>query len=538
MKRSVLFLLGIIACAFLFAQGEESNQTTLTDLVSAYLKAEDEETRKQAVEALKKATSDVFELEKAFVNGIMYDKNVKCGWSALDAEAKDGKKRHFALFVPDKYDPKNPCALLLDLHGGVSRPTLIPPDTLQEYGKQVWEDMPNNNNLIVALPSGQAGATWWDPVGTSNVYETIRQIKRRYAVDDNKIFVTGFSDGGSGSFHFALHCPTPFAGFIPLNGSTLVAQYGGAVFPKNLANKRPLYVVNTTDDPLYPSEREKKVIDLLKNAGGNIEFTVYEKIGHRLDYIDKERPKIRDFIKKTERDPLPKNIIWMTDNPKESGRFSWVIVEEMGETGGEQPKLENLKFTQRLVLGVVIDQQYAGGDGAKVQEIQEGSTADKMGMQKGDLIVKIDNDEIKSFTDLRDALRKKKFEDEITVIVKRDDKEVTLKGKFPPKQEVDAFDYTKPFCSIEVKVTENRIDVKTYRVKRFRLLISSKMFPKDTKVEVYTNGALSFSSVVVPEIDTLLSYAASDMDRSMLFYGSIVVNLEEKKGEEKDEGKK
>ncbi|MCX7704282.1 MAG: PDZ domain-containing protein, partial [Planctomycetota bacterium] len=352
-------------------------------------------------------------------------------------------------------------------------------------------------------------------------------IKRRYVVDDNKIFVTGFSDGGSGSFHFAFHHPTPFAGFIPLNGSSLVAQYGGEVFAQNLLHKRPLYVVNTTEDTLYPAEQQRKLIDFFKEAGGNIEFTVYEKIGHRLDYIDKERPKIRDFIKKTVREPLPRNVVWMTDDVKERGRFAWVVVEELGETGGEKPILKSPKFTPRLVLGVVIDQEYQG-EGARVSDVAKDSTAAEMGIKAGDVIVKIDTNEVKSFQDLRVALSKKRFGDEVSVVVKRDGEEVVLKGKFPKGQEVDAFEYPKPFCSIEVSVNGNRIDVKTYRVKKYRLLVSSKMFPRDTKVEVYTNGVLSFSSVVAPDIATLLFYAASDMDRSMLFYGSIGVTLEEK----------
>ncbi|MCX7703986.1 MAG: hypothetical protein N2234_07830, partial [Planctomycetota bacterium] len=153
MDRISWFLFAMVGSAFLFAQGDES-KPTLSDLVGAYLKAEDEEERGKAAEALKKATGDVFELERAFASGIRYDKGVKCGWSALEAKANDGVKRHFALYVPEGYDPSVPCALLLDLHGGVSRPVLIPPDGLQGYGKQVWEDMPGKNNIILALPAG------------------------------------------------------------------------------------------------------------------------------------------------------------------------------------------------------------------------------------------------------------------------------------------------------------------------------------------------------------------------------------------------
>ena len=533
--RRLLSLFGIIFCSVLLVA--DDTEPTLSDLVNRFWRAESRGAREEAAKALKERTTDVFAILNAFEEGIRYSDDVKRGWSVLEAEAKDGKKRHFCLFVPQTYKSEKPARLLIHMHGGVSRPVLIPPPRLQKYSEQWWTEMAEKNNIILAFPAGQRGAVWWDSVGTSNVMEVIRQIKRRYRIDDDKVFATGFSDGGSGTYHLAFHYPTPFAGFIPLNGSSLVAQFGGAIYAQNLLLGRPLHIVNTTDDPLYPAKREKVLVEVFKKAGGNIDFKVYENIRHEARYLSKERPRITDFIEKTTRQPLPKEIVWLTDDVKERGRCVWVVIEEAGETGGEKPQLLNAKVSGRLILGVVVDRRF-GGEGTRIGRVSEGSTADKMGIKAGDVIVKMDGEEIKAYRHFVQALRKKDFGDEITVTVKRDGKEVVLKGRFPPKQEMDAFNLSKPFSAIKVKVSENRIDVSTYRVKKYRLLISHKMFPKEAELKVYTNGELSFSGKVKPDVDLFLRYAAEDMDREMLFYGSVVVELKEKETEKKNKEEK
>lgn len=519
-------LIGLLFCSvLLFA---DNGTLTLGDLVNDFWRARGGEERRKATEALKKHTSDLFSILNAFKEGIRYSDEVKKGWLVLESEAKDGKRRHFCLFVPETYKADRPSSLLIHMHGGVSRPALIPPPHLQKYAEQWWTEMAEKNNIILAFPAGQKGALWWDSVGTSNIMDLIRQIKKNYNINDNKIFATGFSDGGSGAYHLAFHHPTPFAGFIPLNGTSLVAQHGGTIYVQNLLHKRPLHIVNTTDDPLYPASREERLIKVFKEAGANIDFKVYEGIGHEARYLSRERPRIRAFIKDTVREPLPKEAVWLTDDVKERGRFAWIIVEEMGETGGDKPNLLNAKIAGRLILGVMVDRGYRG-EGVRIGRVSEGTTADKMGIKAGDVIVRIDDDKIKAYRHLRQALRGKNFGDEITVVVRRNGKELTLKGKFPQKKEKEAFDLSKPFCFIEVKVTGTRIDVNTYRVKKYRLLVSDKMFPKDTEIQVYTNGELSFSGKVVPDIDVLLRFVREDMDRKMLFYGSIVVELKEKK---------
>ena len=83
-------------------------------------------------------------------------------------------------------------------------------------------------------------------------------MKREYNVDENRVVVSGVSDGGTGAYYVAMRDTTPYASFLPLNGYVLVLrspelQISGSLFLNNLRNK-PLYIVNGGKDPLYPMD--------------------------------------------------------------------------------------------------------------------------------------------------------------------------------------------------------------------------------------------------------------------------------------------
>jgi serine protease Do len=70
-------------------------------------------------------------------------------------------------------------------------------------------------------------------------------------------------------------------------------------------------------------------------------------------------------------------------------------------------------------LGVVTDKS---GKGAKIEEVTKNSAAEKAGLQKGDVIMKIDDETIEDQADLSKAVRKHKPEEKVTITYERDGK--------------------------------------------------------------------------------------------------------------------
>ena len=89
---------------------------------------------------------------------------------------------------------------------------------------------------------------WWTDRQLDNLRTILDRVKRAYNVDENRVVLSGVSDGGTGTYYVAMQETTPFASFQPMNGSMMVLsndQIGvdGDLYPTNLRNK-PLLVVN------------------------------------------------------------------------------------------------------------------------------------------------------------------------------------------------------------------------------------------------------------------------------------------------------
>ena len=124
----------------------------------------------------------------------------------------------------------------------------------------------------------------------------IQGVKRDYNVDENLVVATGFSDGASGSYYLALTHPTPFAAFVPLNGHLAVTQAGGLqTHLLNLLNK-PLYVVNTENDSLYPSASVKPLVEALQELGADLVWRDIPEFTHNPMYLPQERPAIWTWL--------------------------------------------------------------------------------------------------------------------------------------------------------------------------------------------------------------------------------------------------
>ena len=94
-----------------------------------------------------------------------------------------------------------------------------------------------------------------------------------YNVDQERIYITGLSMGGYGTWALAEKIPDRLAAIAPICG-------GG--HPEKVDNLKnlPIWVFHGSDDMVVPMEESQKMVDALKKAGGKVKFTVYSGIGH------------------------------------------------------------------------------------------------------------------------------------------------------------------------------------------------------------------------------------------------------------------
>lgn len=369
-----------------------------------------------------------------------FQKPAQTGTVKLRTMCPDGFVRPMWLYVPEGYDPLKSYPLIVHMHGGVAGTPLDDEEFAPgQYEMESWknvlpEDWKNEVILLgvsAGVPETNEEAAWWRNGGQRNVLHMVREARRLLNIDDDRIFVEGHSDGGSGSFGFAYRRPDTFAGFFPMNGHPLVPMSAGVMaWLENLKGSN-LYAVNGGADRLYPAAQVSPIYEQANSVGASIQHTAHEKLGHQITPVLKDEVAgiLAKRVSTWKRNRTPTSIDWTTDNA-DTGRRAWLEIAELLDFGKHNAAPANAEIKtpgRRVRLGVQLSQE---ADAPTVDTIVAGSTAEKMGVKTGDVILKLDDTAVASIDDLLAALGKKAPGDNVTLTIKRADKEHVLKGQF------------------------------------------------------------------------------------------------------------
>jgi predicted peptidase len=94
-----------------------------------------------------------------------------------------------------------------------------------------------------------------------------------YRVDPDRIYLTGLSMGGSGTWTLAGEYPEYFAAIVPICGS------GDPQDAKRL-KELPIWVFHGAKDEAVPLSRSEEMVKALKEEGAEVKFTIYPEAGH------------------------------------------------------------------------------------------------------------------------------------------------------------------------------------------------------------------------------------------------------------------
>ncbi|HVV98837.1 MAG TPA: hypothetical protein VHB77_00780 [Planctomycetaceae bacterium] len=119
----------------------------------------------------------------------------------------DSTEQHYELFVPTKYNPKQPAPLVLFISPGK-----------EPIGMAVWEQECQRRGMLFASPYG-AGNDCPLPRRTRIVLDVLDDIRRRYNIDADRTWIGGFSGGGRAACGIAFALPEVFGGVISVCAS-------------------------------------------------------------------------------------------------------------------------------------------------------------------------------------------------------------------------------------------------------------------------------------------------------------------------------
>ena len=103
--------------------------------------------------------------------------------------------------------------------------------------------------------------------------EVLAGVRLDFAIDPARIYVTGHSMGGTGTFAALAHYPRSFAAGVAVNGRW---------FPSQAASfkTQTLWVFHGEKDPIFPLEKTRALMREIAAKGGQPKFTVMQGVGH------------------------------------------------------------------------------------------------------------------------------------------------------------------------------------------------------------------------------------------------------------------
>ncbi len=200
---------------------------------------------------------------------------------------KDETFRYLVL-PPTKVDPGKQYPLVLFLHGAGERgndPQKLLPHFPTQMAKPEWrEKFP----CYLVVPQCRDGvmwiqAAWSDKESSPMPAEPTAQLQMAKAVldkllkelpvDHDRVYLTGLSMGGFGSWELAMRHPNLFAALAPVCGGGDEAQ---AARLKNI----PIWTGHGTADTVVWPIRSQRMVEAVKKSGGSIQYTEYKGVGH------------------------------------------------------------------------------------------------------------------------------------------------------------------------------------------------------------------------------------------------------------------
>ena len=309
-------------------------------LVNTFWTASSEAAIESSKSELIAAASTISELYRWLKTGPAYAQSAALGQQESMRIGADGTRYPFVYLIPETYDATRSYPVEFMLHGGVSRPQWGPGG---EWWRRGYDSLKQEDRIVV-VPAAWNAAFWWYENQADNLPSILRELKQTYNIDDNRVTLTGVSDGGTGAYFFAFKQSTEWAAFLPYIGHPGVLRNpqsgpGYKLYFENLMS-RPLYIVNGENDPLYPVSSIVPFINILQEANIEHVFRAIEGGGHNTNWLPEEQPMIEQFKLDNPRDPFPTELRWVTDRSDRYNRNLWMRIEELTVEG--QPGLMSI----------------------------------------------------------------------------------------------------------------------------------------------------------------------------------------------------
>lgn len=249
----------------------------------------------------------------------------------------DNTDQPYRLFIPASYRG-SPVPLVVAMHGTGGNENTLFDDAPYQHGP--LKAAAEKYGMIVASPLGR-GVSEYRGIGENDIFHVLADVQRRYSIDEDRIYLTGHSMGGTGAAYLAMRHPDQFAAIAPL-----AAAYSFPSIARNAATIPSLWIGGAADAEFY--HRGVAVgVERLRKFGAPAVSEAIPGEGHGGPVKDFDR--VLAWLLQHKRDPHPRRYYFETDTPMHGAAY-WTVIERITAPGkmasiqGEAPGGNRVHF--------------------------------------------------------------------------------------------------------------------------------------------------------------------------------------------------
>jgi predicted peptidase len=184
----------------------------------------------------------------------------------------DGKEVKYVLFVPHDYQGDAEFPLILFLHGsgetkgGQKMPVEV---GIGPAIKKNEKSFP----FITIIPQAQTRNWSANSENGKRAMAMLKDVQKAFKVDPKRIYLTGLSMGGFGTWSLAAAHPDKWAAIVPICG-------GGNPKDAEKIKSIPCWCFHGDADGAVPVQKSRDMVEALKKAGGSPKYNEYPAVGH------------------------------------------------------------------------------------------------------------------------------------------------------------------------------------------------------------------------------------------------------------------
>ncbi len=274
----------------------------------------------------------------------------------------DDTDQPYGLYVPKDYDATRKYPLVISLHGAGSNHRLNlrrvfgrgnrPGETDSEASR--YFPPLGEVNYIVATPLAR-GTMGYQGLAERDVYDVLEDVRRRFNIDEDRVYLTGLSMGGGGALWLGLTRPDLWAAIAPVCPA---APEGALELAPNALNL-PVHLFQGEIDPLVPAQGVRQWHKRLLDEGAHAEYIEYPGVRHNSwDYAYRDRA-IFGWFDKHRRNRYPERVRFVSSQYKYASAY-WVRLD--GLTPGVRASVDarlmpanRVEVRTENLLGLTLD---------------------------------------------------------------------------------------------------------------------------------------------------------------------------------------